>query len=323
MTSLLPVPITATGTDIVLADLQDEADAYLRASRSQNTLRAYASDWKHFTGWCAAHRASALPADPATVVLYLTDLARTAKPSTIRRRMSAISVAHQAAGCPTPTNHIAVRSAWAGIRRTKGVAQAGKDALLTDQIRSMVNALPDNLLGIRDRCLLLVGFASALRRSELVALNVQDVADTHDGLVVTVTRSKTDQDGEGRQIGVPYGSNPTTCPVRALRAWLDASNLDAGPLFRPVDRHGQLGVRRLSDRAVALVVKRAAQAAGLNPALVAGHSLRSGMATSAARAGATEAQIMAQTGHKSLPVLRRYIRRGSLFTDNAASKLGL
>jgi integrase len=216
-----------------------------------------------------------------------------------------------------------VRSAWAGIRRTKGVAQVGKDALLTDQIRSMVNVLPDNLLGIRDRCLLLVGFASALRRSELVALNVDDVADTNDGLVVTVTKSKTDQEGEGRQIGVPYGSNPATCPVRSLRAWLDASHLVAGALFRPVDRHGQLGVRRLSDRAVALVVKRAAKATGLNPALVAGHSLRSGMATSAARAGATEADIMRQTGHKSLPVLRRYIRRGSLFTDNPAAKLGL
>ena len=150
-----------------------------------------------------------------------------------------------------------------------------------------------------------------------------DVTETNDGLVVTVARSKTDQEGDGRQIGIPYGSNPATCPVRTFRAWLGASQIDSGPLFRPTDRHGHLGPERLSDRAVAIMVKRTALAAGLDPKLVAGHSLRSGKATSAARAGATEAQIMNQTGHKTLPVLRRYIRRGSLFNDNAAAKLGL
>ena len=183
--------------------------------------------------------------------------------------------------------------------------------------------LPETLLGRRDACLLLLGFSSAMRRSELVALDVADVNHTNDGLIVTVTRSKTDQEGEGRQIGIPYGSNPTTCPVRTSRAWLDVSGIEDGPLFRPIDRHGKLGKERLSNRAVAMIVKRTAQAAGLDPKVVAGHSLRSGMATSAARAGATEAEIMNQTVHKSLPVLRRYIRRGSLFNDNAAAKLGL
>jgi integrase len=162
-----------------------------------------------------------------------------------------------------------------------------------------------------------------MRRSELVALDVADVTETNDGLIVTVTRSKTDQEGEGRQIGIPYGSNPTTCPVRTFDSWLDVSRIDDGPLFRPINRHGKLGDERLSDRAVAMIVKRAAEAAGLDPNVVAGHSLRSGMATSAARAGATEAQIMNQTCHKSLTVLRRYIRRGTLFSDNASAKLGL
>lgn len=162
-----------------------------------------------------------------------------------------------------------------------------------------------------------------MRRSELVALDIADVTETHDGLIVNVRRSKTDQEGEGREIGIPYGSNPSTCPVRAFRAWLVSSEIEDGPLFRPVNRHGRLGRQRLSDQAVALVVKRTAEAAGLDPTLVAGHSLRSGMATSAAQAGATEAQIMRQTGHKSLPVLRRYIRRGSLFNDNVAARLGL
>jgi integrase len=323
MTDLTPMSTEHAATDVELTDLETEARGYLSASRAASTVRAYASDWRAFTAWCDAHGLIALPAEPTTVVLYLTDLARTAKTATVRRRLSSISVAHQAAGLATPTADILVRSTWSGIRRTNGVAQTGKTALLTDDIRAMVTALPDSLLGRRDACLLLLGFASAVRRSELVALDVADVTETSDGLVVTITRSKTDQEGEGRQIGIPYGSNPITCPVRTWRSWRDASGIDTGPLFRPIDRHGHLGTERLSDRAVAIIVKRTAQAAGLDPKLVAGHSLRSGMATSAARAGATEAQIMNQTGHKSLPVLRRYIRRGSLFHDNAAAKLGL
>jgi integrase len=245
------------------------------------------------------------------------------KTATLRRRLSAISIAHQAAGHPTPTTDLFVRSAWSGIRRTHGVAENSKQALLTDDIRKMIASLPDSIIGARDRCVLLLGFASALRRSELVALDVDDVVETTDGLIVTVRRSKTDQERAGRHVGVPYGSNPLTCPVRALRAWLDASGIEVGPLFRSIDRHGHIADRRMSDRAVALIVKRAAEAVGLDPSVVAGHSLRSGMATSAARAGATEAEIMNQTGHTSLPVLRRYIRRGSLFRDNAATKLGL
>jgi integrase len=322
MTDLVPVP-TAPIVTTDLDDLEDEARGYVAASRSAATMRAYASDWRAFTAWCDSHRLTVLPAEPSTVVLYMTDLTRTAKTATIRRRMSSISVAHQAAGLASPTADILVRSTWSGIRRTNGVAQTAKTALLTDDIRNMVETLPDTLIGRRDACPLLLGFASALRRSELVALDVADVTETGDGLVVIVNRSKTDQEGEGRQVGIPYGPNPSTCPIRTWRAWVHASGIEDGPLFRPIDRHGNLGTERLSDRAVAIIVKRTAKAAGLDPKLVAGHSLRSGMATSAARAGATEAQIMNQTGHKSLPVLRRYIRRGSLFTDNAAAKLGL
>lgn len=323
MTEVLPIVSNPTGVAVSLDGLEDEARGYLAASRAASTVRAYASDWRAFTAWCATHGVTALPAEPTTVVLYLTDLARTATTATIGRRLSSISVAHQAAGFASPTADILVRSAWSGIRRTIGVAQHGKTALLTDDIRAMVMLLPDTLLGRRDACLLLLGFASAMRRSELVALDVADVADTNDGLIVTIIKSKTDQEREGREIGVPNGSNPSTCPVRALRAWLEASEIQDGPLFRPVNRHGQLAKERLSDRAVALVVKRCAEKAGLDPTLVAGHSLRSGMATSAARAGATEHEIMQQTGHKSLTVLRRYIRRGTLFNNNAASKLGL
>ena len=176
---------------------------------------------------------------------------------------------------------------------------------------------------MRDRALLLLGFAGAFRRSELIGLDRAAVALTTDGLVVTLRRSKTDPEGAGRKIGIPYGSHPETCPVRAFRAWLEASRITAGALFRPINRHAQLGTRRLSAYAVALIVKRYATAAGLNASEFAGHSLRSGLATSAAQAGASERAIMNQTGHRSLNMVRRYIREGSLFRENAAAVVGL
>jgi integrase len=264
-----------------------------------------------------------MPADPVTVAMYLADSARTLKASTLRRRLSSIAIAHQTADEPNPVEDVRAKSTWAGIRRTISTAEVGKDPVLTEDLRRMLGVLPDSLIGRRDACLLLVGFVAALRRSELVSLDVEDLTEVSEGLILTIGKSKTDQEGAGREVGVPYGSNPLTCPVRATRRWLETSAIDCGPLFRAVDRHGNVGETRLSDRAVALVVKRAAEAAGLDPSRFAGHSLRSGMATSAARAGATETEIMNQTGHRSVTVLRRYIRRGSLFSENAATKLGL
>ena len=210
-----------------------------------------------------------------------------------------------------------------GIRRTKGTAQRGKAPAVTSVVRAMVEGAPDRLLGLRDRALLLLGFAGAFWRSELVALDVEDLEFTAAGLVVTQRRSKTDQEGEGRKVGIPYGANPDTCPVRAVREWLDEAAVTLGPVFRSVNRHGQVQPGRLSDKAVALVVKRHAPAAGVDPARYAGHSLRAGLATAAAAAGASERSIMNQTGHRSLPTLRRYIRDGQLFRDNAAAAAGL
>ncbi|MDQ6618011.1 MAG: site-specific integrase [Actinomycetota bacterium] len=216
-----------------------------------------------------------------------------------------------------------VRAVHAGIRRSQGTAPAVKAPAVTAELRAMVAQLPGDLRGVRDRAMLLVGFAAALRRSELVALDVADVAETAEGLVVTLRRSKTDPEGAGRKIGVPYGSHPATCPVRALRAWTEIAGVADGPLFVTIDRAGRLGTTRASDRCVARTVQRAALGAGLDPARYAGHSLRAGLATSAAATGASERSIMNQTGHKSLPILRRYIREGSLFTDNAAASVGL
>lgn len=300
----------------------EEAKNYQRASKAANTVRAYRSDWSAFTSWCDEHGVSALPASPRTVAVHLAEAARTLKPSTLTRRCSSVSMAHQVAGHESPTKHITVRTTMAGIRREKGTAPNQKSPILTADLRAMVATLPDTLAGARDRALLLLGFAGALRRSELVAIDVEHLDDRSDGLVVTVVRSKTDQEGGGRKIGIPYGSNPSTCPVRAVRAWLERSGIEGGPLFRPV-RHGQVLPSRLTGRSVALVVKRVGLAAGLNPTDFAGHSLRAGLVTSAAAAGVAERAIMNQTGHRSLPTLRRYIRDGSLFRENAAAAVGL
>jgi integrase len=296
---------------------------YARQVRSFNTRRAYQADWQEFSAWCRAHDRAALPASPETVALYLSSQAAYLKASTLTRRLSAISQAHKAAALPSPTADPAVRSVHSGIRRAHGTAQEGKAPVLTADLRAMVATLPESPLGVRDRALLLLGFAGAFRRSELVGLDVEDLTAGRDGLTVRIRRSKTDQEGQGRTIGIPYGSRPATCPVRALQEWLAVTSLSIGPLFRPFDRHGRIRGGRLSDRAVARIVQRTAAAAGLDPTRYAGHSLRAGLATSAAAAGVSERAIMAQTGHKSLTMVRRYIRDGSLFNENAAADVGL
>ncbi|MCX7016750.1 MAG: site-specific integrase [Candidatus Sumerlaeota bacterium] len=308
-----------------LEDIAAKARGFVAQAKAQNTLRAYRADWRDFTEWCAAQSLDALPTRPETVALYLTHLVHAGRrAATLQRRLSAISQAHQAAGFETPTRDARVRAVWAGIRRSIGMAQEGKAPVRLADLRSMLAATPEGLLGLRDRALLLVGFAGAFRRSELVGLDVEDVEWRPEGMAVTIRRSKTDPEGHGRRVGIPLGRNgPATCPVRALRAWLDAAGIEGGPIFRRVNRHGQVLAKRLTSQSIALVVKRYAEAAGLDPARLAGHSLRAGLATEAAAQGASERSIMNQTGHRSVAMARRYIREGSLFLDNAAEKTGL
>ena len=309
---------------LVLAGLADEAREHIRQSKSENTRRAYKSDWADFMSWCADHKRASMPALPETVSLYLSDRAHTLKPSSLQRRMATINQAHQIAGYESPTKHSTVRAVWQGIRRSKGVATKGKEPAITSVIRAMVAHLPEGrLLSTRDRALLLLGFAGAMRRSELVGLDVTDISENEDGFVVSIRFSKTDQEGQGEKVGIPYGSHRETCPVRSVKAWLRDSGITEGALFRAVNRHGQMQAERLSDRTVARVVKRALLAAGKECENFAGHSLRAGLATAAAQAGVSERAIQGQTRHKSLLVLRRYIRDGSLFRENAAAKVGL
>jgi integrase len=296
---------------------------YIRASKAENTIRGYKSDWKAFCVWCDSHGVAALPSGPETVAAYIADCAAHLKVGTLQRRLNAIAEAHKAVGLETPTHHPMVANTMKGIRRTLGTAPVQKAPTLTEDIRAMVDATDTGVIGTRDSALLLLGFAGAFRRSELVGLDREDCTFGKDGLTVTLRRSKTDQDGVGRKVGIPYGSNPDTCPVRTCQAWIEQAGISNGPLFRSINRHGKVQPGRLSGIDVARVVKKLAKRAGLDPAKYAGHSLRAGHATSAAIAGASERSIMNQSGHRSVQMVRRYIRDGSLFRENCAGKLGL
>jgi len=307
-----------------LADPAERAHAYAGRSKSEATIRAYAAGWRDFLSFCEQRGASPLPASDQMVAAYLADLAdRGAKAATIARRLVVISQAHKAADLPSPTTSSLVSRTHAGIRRTLGTAQNGKAPALVDDRKRMLDKLPNTRVGLRDRALLLLGFAGAFRRSELVSLDLADLEFTRAGLIVTLRRSKTDQEGNSRRLGIPYGSGEQTCPVRSLQAWLESARIVDGPVFRSLDRFHRVQPGRLSDKAVALVVKRRAKAVGLDPARYAGHSLRAGLATSAAAAGASERVIMSQTGHRSADMVRRYIREGSLFQSNPAAMVGL
>jgi len=304
-----------------LEDIGAEATKYLNQSKAEKTRRAYRSDWADFTAWCDKYRLQPHPASPDTVAYYLPDRSQDVKTSTLQRRIATITEAHRAAGLESPNKSAQVRLVWAGIRREKEVAQNHKKPTLTKHIREMVENLPAGLLG--DRALILLGYAGAMRRSELVGLDITDVAVTEEGAVVVIRKSKTDQVREGRKVGIPFGEHAETCPVRALLAWIEEAEIDEGPLFRSVNKHGHVMELRLSDQVVADVVQRALLAARKSPRGFAAHSLRAGLATQAAMNGVSERAIQDQTGHKSLAVMRRYIRDGSLFRENAAAKVGL
>ncbi|MHB1846945.1 MAG: site-specific integrase [Deltaproteobacteria bacterium] len=221
---------------------------------------------------------------------------------------------------PSPRGKVAVQEVLKGIRRSLGVAQTQKAPLLPGQLREVVAALPDGLLGLRDRALLLIGFAGAFRRSELVGIDLADLLFDEEGLTVTLRRSKTDQEGAGRKIGIPFGRRET-CPVEAVKAWIEAARIESGPIFREVNRHGRVSAARLSGRSVARIVKRSVERVGIDPSQFAGHSLRAGLVTAAAKAHKSIAAIQKQTGHRSVAMVQRYIRNADLFDDNASDGL--
>lgn len=297
-----------------LVDPRASVRTYLAAEKSQNTRRAYAADWAHFAAWCGAAGCAPLPAAPIDVATYLSALADSGlKAKTIQRRTAAIRSAHLAAGHEPPTNAEGVKAVMRGIRRTLGISKLKKAPATAEIIAKLL--YPDTLAGIRDRAIVLVGFAAGLRRSEIVDLNVNDVTWRPRGIVLQLRRSKTDQEGEGADIPVPNGK--ALRPVDALKAWLEASLITEGPLFRPVDRHGRLGASRLSDRSVARIVKRAVRAAGIDESVFSGHSLRSGFVTSALDRKVDYFTIMRTTRHVKVDTLKEYDRRENGFDDHA------
>jgi integrase len=310
------------GKAMELAGLAAAAAGYAAGSKAVNTRKAYRSDWEHYTMWCALCGLQALPAEASTVCLYLTAHAGQLKVSTLRRRLACISQAHRAAGVETPTAAASVRAVWAGISRAHGAPPRRKTPLVVEAMRQVLDQLDYSPRGQRDRALLLICWAGALRRSEVCALRTGDVVIEDRGAIVTVRRGKTDQVGEGRAVGIPFGRRPEYCPVRSYQRWASHLRGRNVPVFVALDPQDRPGPKPLADRHVARLVKRVCDAAGL-VGDYSGHSLRAGFATAAAAAGASERAIMAQTGHKSILIARGYIRPATLFEDNAAAVAAL
>ncbi|HCK80972.1 MAG TPA: integrase [Candidatus Competibacteraceae bacterium] len=312
-----------------VAQLAESARDYADAGMAANTRRAYAGDWRDFDGWCADMSVTSLPASAETVALYLTDRAGSVSVATLGRRLAAIRTAHKSADAAVPTSG-ALTQVWAGIRRLHGRPPAPKRAMLLDDVRKAVQAMPNTLAGKRDRALLLVGFGGGLRRSELAAIEIEgpDAGPVRlrfvgGGLEIHLHRSKADQEGRGAVVAIPHGSRLDSCPVQAVKAWLADAAIKAGPVFRGVDRWGTVGGTALTPYAVALVVKAAAERIGLDAEAFAGHSLRAGLATSAAANDAPAHVIMQHMRHARFETTKRYIREGERFTHNAASMAGL
>lgn len=288
------------------------AQSFVRNSIAEASQRAFRSDLARFIAW-----GGTVPTTAETIANYLAAYASTHKPATLTRWTASISKAHRLAGQDSPTSAELVRATMRGIRRTYGSDQRRATPISRPNLVSMTAALTHRPSDVRDRALLLIGFAGGFRRSELVALDYDDIVLVDEGLIISIKRSKTDQLGEGRKIGIPYG-RPTLCPVIAFLTWKATTADDKGAVFRPIDRHGNISSTRLSGGAVCSIVRHHAELAGLDPSAFSGHSLRSGLATSAARAGVSSWKIRNQTGHASDAMLARYIRDGEIWLGNAA-----
>ena len=293
--------------------LQSETLENLKNSKSKNTVRAYRSDITDFISFCNQHNLKFLPAHPNVVSLYLTKLSKTSKYSTLKRRLASISMYHKIKGHYLDTKHPIISENLFGIKRIKGSHQTAKKPLLINDLKLIIKAINEDKITefekLKNKCLILLGFSGGFRRSELVSLLIEDIDFVSEGVKILIRRSKTDQSGEGFLKGIPYFNNQEYCPVLYLKKYLKELNLSSGKVFE------------ICDKSVALKVKKYAMLAGLDQNKYAGHSLRSGFATSTAEVGAEERNIMAMTGHKSTQMVRRYIKEANLFKNNALNKI--
>jgi len=297
-------------TDVKTLELETLKN--LKNSKSTNTLRAYKADYKDFAAFCIKHGFKSMPTEPKILSLYLTNLSQTSKFSTLKRRLASISVIHRLSGHYIDTKHPMITENLMGIKRIKGSHQKAKKPILINELKSIINVInkdQNEKRRLRNRALILVGFAGGFRRSELVAILIEDIDFVSEGVKIFIKRSKTDQSGEGMTKGIPYFSNSEYCPVISLKSWLEKLEVKNGKIFD------------ISDKTVALTIKKYTAIAGLDSNKYSGHSLRSGFATSAAEFGAEERSIMAMTGHKTTQMVRRYIQEANLFKNNALNKI--
>ena len=287
----------------------------LKNSKANNTIRAYESDFKDFSLFCIKNSLVSMPTEPKVLSIYLTHLSKTCKFSTLKRRIASIKVIHKMKGHYLDTKHPLVMENLLGIKRINGAHQKAKKPLLINNLKVIIKAINElekvKIKKIRDKSLLLLGFAGGFRRSELVNIEFNDLEFVEEGIKILIQRSKTDQLGEGSIKAIPYFKNVEYCPVTNLKNWIKIKNITSGKVFN------------LSDKSVSLILKKYALLAGLDPRKYSGHSLRSGFATSAAESGAEERNIMAMTGHKTTQMVRRYIQEANLFKNNALNKLKL
>jgi site-specific recombinase XerD len=318
MSTALTVSGLSSVPSLPAADIEKAADL-ARQEKAKATQRAYGIDFEIFRTWCASRGVSALPATAESVAAFLAcEVERGIRSSTIGRRVAAIRYAHKLAGHAVPTDDERVKATVRGIRRSVGTAARKKAPATAERVIAMAVGTGTGLKGLRDRALLLLGFAGAFRRSELVALDCEDIEECETGLRITIRRGKTDQEGHGATIGIVPGS--VACPMTAVRAWRDAAGIATGPLFRSIRKGGKVGAR-LTDQSVADIVKKHAARVGLDPALFAGHSLRAGFLTSAAKRGASIFKMMDVSRHRSVDTLRGYVRDAEIFKDHAGAGL--
>ena len=297
-------------TDI--KNLQIETLKNLRNSKAQNTLRAYESDFKDFVSFCKRNGFNYIPSEPKIVALYLTHLSAFSKFSTLRRRLASIKVIHKLKGHYIDIKHPIINENLMGIKRKKGIKQTAKKPILINDLKLIIKVICEENKEVRkkrNKALILIGFAGGFRRSELVSIERDDVDFVNEGVKITLKKSKTDQTGFGMVKAIPYFENKDYCPVISLKEWMDYSDIKDGKIFK------------ISDKTVALTIKKYASLAGLDYKKYAGHSLRSGFATSTAETGADERSIMAMTGHKTTQMVRRYIQEANLFKNNALNKI--
>jgi site-specific recombinase XerD len=285
----------------------------IRLSKSPNTIRAYKSDFNHFIEFCKKNSFKSLPAEPKVVSFYLTHLSGISKVSTLKRRLASISVIHKLKGHYIDIKHPLIIENLMGIQRKKGVFQKSKNPILINELKEIINVIEKNntneLKKNRDKALILIGFSGGFRRSELVNIDLEDIEFTKEGLKIFIKRSKTDQSGEGMTKAIPYFKEKSFCPVIFLKKWIEVSNIKKGLLFN------------ISDKMVAILIKRYLLKAGFDSKKYSGHSLRSGFATVAADFGADEKSIMNITGHKTTQMVRRYIKQANLFKNNPLNKI--